>query len=574
MNTGESVTAGRDLILEFLVQDKKIREKDVDAVYEIQRREGCRIEHALVMSRLVTDVEIAQCYATKLHVSLAQIDMAVNPPARETIDLLPEKFLRDSLIMPLECKGAALHVAMVDPSDLETLHEIQLYSGLAAVAHVGQLLQLERALEHLFGARNVVSEISLEMPADEQSDEVGFDDGIVDLDRPIIDSPDTQIIRMVNHIVRQAIEERSSDIHIEPLAESVSIRFRIDGALQPRPAPPKKMYLPLLSRLKVISKMDIAEKRLPQDGAFSVLYGGKQIDMRVNAVPTIHGQKMVMRILNKDALPLDLEKLGFSLSQRERFHVAAKQPHGLIFVTGPTGSGKSTTLYATLKLLNQPTRNIVTVEDPVEYKMDGVNQVQTLSVIGLNFASTLRAFLRQDPDVIMVGEVRDQETAEICLRAALTGHLVLSTLHTNSALAAIDRLVDMGIEPFMVASTLRLVEAQRLIRRLCVKCKRPYDPDPETRRKYNIGPEATMFQAVGCETCGGVGYRGRVGVFEVITVTPRLRDMIQKRASLAELTAQAEAEGMPSLITNALAASRAGVTSLDEVVKTMMESED
>ena len=574
MNIGESIGSGRDLIVEFLTQDQKIREKDVESVYELQRKEGCRIEHALVLTRLVSDVDIAECYAAKLHVPVIQLDMEVNAPEREIIELLPEKFLRDALVVPLQRKGSALHVAMVDPSDLETLHDIQLYSGLTAVAHVTPLLQVERSLEHLFGARNVVSEISLEMPADEHGEDADIGEDVIDLDKPILDSPDTQIVRMVNHIVRQAIEERASDIHIEPLAETVSIRFRIDGSLQARPSPPKKMFLPLLSRLKVISRMDIAEKRLPQDGSFSVLSAGKQIDMRVNAVPTIHGQKMVLRILNKDALPLDLEKLGFSLRQRESFHVAAKQPHGLIFVTGPTGSGKSTTLYATLKLLNDPSRNIVTVEDPVEYKMDGVNQVQTLSTIGLNFASTLRAFLRQDPDVIMVGEVRDQETAEICLRAALTGHLVLSTLHTNSALAAIDRLVDMGIEPFMVASTLRLVEAQRLIRRLCTQCKRPYDPDAETRRKYKIGPEDTLFQAVGCDACNGVGYRGRVGVFEVITVTPRLRDMIQKRAALNELVAQAEAEGMASLMTNSLEKVRAGTTSLDEAVKAMMEGED
>jgi type IV pilus assembly protein PilB len=296
--------------------------------------------------------------------------------------------------------------------------------------------------------------------------------------------------------------------------------------------------------------------------------------MRVNAVPTVHGQKMVIRILNKDAQPLDLEKLGFNEKQRECFHQGANQPHGIVLVTGPTGSGKSTTLYATLKLLNDPSTNIVTVEDPVEYKMDGVNQVQTHAVIGLNFASALRAFLRQDPDVIMVGEVRDQETAEICMRAALTGHLVLSTLHTNSALSAIDRLVDMGIEPFMVASTMRLVEAQRLIRRLCTKCKKPYDPDPKTREKYKILPEHTVFQAVGCDACNGTGYRGRVGIFEVIMITPTLRDMIQKRAPLSEMQEQAEREGMASLMTNALEKVRAGITSLDEAITAIMEGQE
>jgi len=301
------------------------------------------------------------------------------------------------------------------------------------------------------------------------------------------------------------------------------------------------------------------------------LYKDNQIDMRVSTVPTVHGEKMVIRILNKDALPLDLEKLGFGPKQRERFYAAARSPHGLIFVTGPTGSGKSTTLYATLKILNSPDKNLVTVEDPVEYKMDGVNQVQTHSEIGMTFAATLRSFLRQDPDVIMVGEVRDQETAQICLRAALTGHLVLSTLHTNSALAAIDRLVDMGIEPFMVASTMRMVEAQRLIRRLCEKCKEPYVPNGEDAEKYGLDPGATIYRATGCEMCNGVGYKGRVGIFEVIQITPALRDLIQHKASLAELQEAAEKEGMSSLMTNALEKVQQGTTSLDEAVKSIAE---
>jgi len=574
MNLDTGLGSGRDLIVELLVRAEKLQEKDLEAIFEIQRKENCRLEKALMMSRLVTDQDIAEAYASQLHVPLVEIDTEISAPDRATIGLLPEKFLRDVLVLPLQERNGTLHVAIVDPSDLSALHDIQLYSGLTPVPHVAPLMQIERALQGLFGARNVVQEISLELPGEADGEEADVGEEVIDLDKPIIDSDDTQIIRMVNHIVRQAIEEKASDIHIEPLSETVSIRFRIDGALQAKPAPPKAMYLPLLSRLKVISKMDIAEKRLPQDGAFSVLHRGNQIDMRVSTVPVIYGQKMVMRILNKDALPLDLEKLGFDKGQREIFHKAAKSPHGLIFVTGPTGSGKSTTLYATLKLLNAPDKNLVTVEDPVEYKMDGVNQVQTHSAIGLTFANTLRSFLRQDPDVIMVGEVRDQETCEICLRAALTGHLVLSTLHTNSALAAVDRIVDMGIEPFMVASTMRMVEAQRLVRRLCVKCKQPDNPDAETREKYDIGPDATPFRAVGCDECNGLGYKGRVGLFEVIQITPTLRDMIQNKAPLNALQEVAEKEGMAGLMTNGLGKVRAGITSLDEIVKTILESED
>lgn len=573
MSLGTHAEVGGELIVDLLLQEKRVKQKELGAVYELQRKDSCRIEQALVLSRLVSDQDIAEIYAKHLHVPFASLDEATFVPDEEIINLLPNKFMRDDLVLPMYERKRALHVAVVDPSDLGMLHEIQLYSGLTPVAHVAPLGQLERALDRLFGARDVVNEISLEVPTDEEGLEVDLGEEIIDLDKPILEGEDTHIVRMVNHVIRMAIEEGASDIHIEPLSETVSIRFRVDGVLHARPAPPKSMFLPLLSRLKVVSKMDIAEKRLAQDGSFSVRTQSNQVDMRVSCVPTIHGQKMVIRILNKNALPLDLAKLGFDEGQRQLFHKTAKSPHGLIFVTGPTGSGKSTTLYATLKLLNSPTKNLVTVEDPVEYKMDGINQVQTHSAIGLNFASALRAFLRQDPDIIMVGEVRDQETAEICLRAALTGHLVLSTLHTNSALAAIDRLVDMGIEPFMVGSTLRLVEAQRLIRRLCPECKEPQEPDQETLERWKIGPDDTVFRAIGCEACSNTGYKGRIGIFEVIRITSTLRDMIDKRVSLVELQDQAELEGMPSLLTNALVKARQGVTSLEEVIKSVQEGE-
>ncbi len=564
---------GSELIVDLLIQDRRIRQRELAMVYETQRKDACRIEQALVTSRLVTDQDIAETYAKHLHVPLSSLDESAFTPDEQAIELLPNKLMRDALVVPMYERKRSLHVAVVDPSDLGVLHDIQLYSGLTPVAHVAPLRQVEHALDRLFGARDVVNEISLEVPSDENGLVADIGEEIVDLDKPIIEGEDTHIIRMVNHVIRQAIDEGASDIHIEPLAETVSIRFRIDGLLYARPAPPKSMFLPLLSRLKVISKMDIAEKRLAQDGAFSVLKQASQIDMRVNCVPTIYGQKMVVRILNKNALPLDLAKLGFDESQRKLFHQVAKSPHGLIFVTGPTGSGKSTTLYATLNLLNSPSKNLVTVEDPVEYKMSGINQVQTQPAIGLSFASALRAFLRQDPDVIMVGEVRDQETAEICLRAALTGHMVLSTLHTNTALAAVDRLVDMGIEPFMVGSTMRLVEAQRLIRRLCPECKEPYEPDQQTLERYRIGRSDTLFRPVGCPSCSNTGYKGRIGIFEVIQITPTLRDMIDKRAPLAALQQQAEREGMHSLMTNALAKVRLGITSLEEVIKSVQEGD-
>ncbi len=569
-----ALSSNRHLLLDLLIVEGKVDEKNLDPLYQLQAKEGVTIEQGLVSLRMVTDQEIAEAYARCLHVDLIELDEEDDLPPPETIELLPEKFIRDSRVIPLREEGGSLHVAVVDPSDLGVLHQIQLHSGLTPVIHVAPLVHVERVLNQIFGTRDLVSEIALEVPTEEDGLDADLEDEILDLDRPILDTQDTQVIRMVNHILRQAIEQGTSDIHIEPRADDMAVRYRIDGVLQSRPSPPKSMFLPLLSRLKVISKMDIAEKRLPQDGGCSVRFKGSQIDVRVSTVPTIYGQKMVLRILNKDALPLDLEALGFDAVQRASFAAAAKSPHGLIFVTGPTGSGKSTTLYATLSLLNEPGKNLVTVEDPVEYKLSGINQVQTQAHIGLTFASTLRSFLRQDPDVIMVGEVRDQETAEICLRAALTGHMVVSTLHTNSALGAVERLVDMGIEPFMLATTMRLVEAQRLVRRLCKECKEPELPDAETAEKYNLDPNKEIYRPRGCEACNNVGYKGRVGIFEVIQITPELAAGIQTRAPLPELYEAAVRGGMDTLLLNGLGKVREGLTSLEEIVKSTMEGEE
>jgi type IV pilus assembly protein PilB len=330
------------------------------------------------------------------------------------------------------------------------------------------------------------------------------------------------------------------------------------------------MYVPMISRLKVLAKMDIAERRIPQDGAIALTIDQKRVDLRVSTVPTVYGEKMVMRILAKGTIPLDMTKLGFSAKQAEDFQIAAASPHGLLLVTGPTGSGKSTTLYAALNLLNKPNVNVMTVEDPVEYKFEGLNQVHVRAHVGLTFASALRAFLRQDPDVIMVGEVRDQETAQICLRAALTGHMVLSTLHTNDALAAVNRLVDMGAERFLLASALRLVEAQRLVRRLCEKCKQPYRLDADTAAKWRLDAGQEYFRPKGCEHCRNTGYKGRVGLFEVIRVTPKIRDMIAESKGLHELRREAQRQDMMLLSDAGIQKVREGLTSLEEALSVSM----
>ncbi|KKL14384.1 hypothetical protein LCGC14_2516200, partial [marine sediment metagenome] len=342
--------------------------------------------------------------------------------------------------------------------------------------------------------------------------------------------------------------------------------MRIDGRLQEVSPPSKAMYIPTISRLKVLAKMDIAERRVPQDGAIALSLGDKRVDLRVNTVPTVYGEKMVLRILSKGAIPQDLTELGFDRTQADDFETAATSPHGLVLVTGPTGSGKSTTLYSVLNLLNKPDVNILTVEDPVEYKFEGLNQVHVRPQVGLTFASALRAFLRQDPDIIMVGEVRDQETAQICLRAALTGHLVLSTLHTNDALAAVNRLVDMGVERFLLASALRGLQAQRLVRKLCSNCKESYVLDAETAAKWGLDANRECFRAKGCPACRNTGYAGRVGLFEVIRVTPQLRDMIGAGAQPTELRGALRTQGVKLLADAGFDKVREGLTSLEEIL--------
>jgi type IV pilus assembly protein PilB len=382
------------------------------------------------------------------------------------------------------------------------------------------------------------------------------------------------VIQIVNEILDTALKRRASDIHIEPFEERCRVRIRVDGVLHELTPPPLALYLPVISRFKILAKMDIAEKRVPQDGAIGLRTDDKRVDLRVSTVPAVWGEKIVMRILDKGAIPVQLTGLGFDERQSKDLMESLDSPHGLMLVTGPTGSGKSTTLYACLNYRNHPDENICTVEDPVEYKFDGMNQIQVKPQVGLTFSSVLRAFLRQDPDVIMVGEVRDQETAQICLRAALTGHFVLSTIHTNDSLASVSRLQDMGIEAFLLAATMRVLEAQRLIRRICKGCKQPYSCDTETARSYGFEVGQELFRGKGCDVCGGTGYKGRVGVFEVVRITSTISELIQKRTPLPELREAARGEGMKMLADAAIDKVRDGTTTLEEAVTIAMKGHD
>jgi type IV pilus assembly protein PilB len=369
----------------------------------------------------------------------------------------------------------------------------------------------------------------------------------------------------VDLIIHQAIDEGASDIHIEPFKDTISLRYRIDGKLYEIPPPAKHLHMPIISRVKILAKLDIAEKRLPQDGAIMVKINERSIDIRVSTIPTIFGEKAVLRILDRSRIVLDLNQLGFEPKQLEPLRKCINSPFGLVLVTGPTGSGKSTTLYAILAEVKKPTLNIITVEDPVEYKIEGINQVQVKPEIGLNFASALRSFLRQDPDVMLVGEVRDLETAEICIRSALTGHLVLSTLHTNDAPSAINRLTDIGVEPFLLTPSLLCVLAQRLIRRLCPDCKEAYEPTPEQLGGIKLNAEL-IYRHRGCAKCNQIGYKGRMCVAELMVVNNELREMIGQRASFQKIREVAKKSGMQTLYESAMKKVEQGVTSLEEAL--------
>ena len=387
------------------------------------------------------------------------------------------------------------------------------------------------------------------------------------------------IVRVVNLIISQAINDKASDIHIEPEIRTVKVRYRVDGVLHDVMSPPKHIQAPMVSRIKIMSNMDIAERRIPQDGKIHLRHDGREFDLRVSTVPTIHGEKVVMRILDKGSVMLGLNKLGFSEVNQRMFEDVIDKPYGMILVTGPTGSGKSTTLYSCLNKLNTGTTNIMTIEDPVEYQLPGVNQVQVNPKANLTFASALRAFLRQDPDIIMVGEIRDQETAQIAVEAALTGHLVLSTLHTNDASGAVSRLVDMGVEPFLVASSVVGVLGQRLARTICPNCKEPYEPSPEAIKRFGLSmfsdADLNFYRGRGCDNCKMTGYRGRTGIHEILTMTDRVRSLILNRCSTAEIKQAAMEEGMRTMQDDGLQKVLSGVTSMEECLRVVyVESSD
>jgi type II secretion system protein E len=489
------------------------------------------------------------------------------PSAPPIVKNLSPKYLRQYVACPIALDGTTVTVATADPSNPLLLDDLRHMIGGPIALCVAPAPAILDAIERAYGASTALQKIVEGMGPSEGSE---TEEDINQLRDMAFEAP---VVRLVNLLIEEAVAAEASDIHVEPSEERLRVRYRLDGILYDRESPPRKLQAALTSRIKLMAEMNIAERRLPQDGRIRVTAGGRRVDIRVSTVPTIHGESLVMRLLDRSSVFLPFDRLGFSPAVAESYQALIRRPHGILLVTGPTGSGKTTTLYAALDKINSPDKKIITIEDPVEYQLAGVNQIPVRPKIGLTFAAGLRHIVRQDPDVIMVGEIRDLETAEISIQAALTGHLVLSTLHTNDAPSAIARLQDMGAEPYLVASVLNCVLAQRLVRRVCATCRAPYEP--EARDLLAIGvADATgveLFRGKGCEDCRGTGYRGRVGIYELFVITEEARGLILSKRPSGEIRRHAIERGMVTLRDDGWAKARAGITTVEEILRVTQE---
>jgi type IV pilus assembly protein PilB len=554
----------RDRIAQKLLESSLISQDQLALALESQQSGGGTLSYNLVKTGAISEMAFAEFMGQVYNVPAVDLDGTTIDG--NAVDLIPSDVATKFQVVPLKREGRTLTVAMANPDNIFAIDDIKFITGFDVRPVVATETAIKRCIDRLYDSADSLASIMGEMEEDFEIVEEE-DDADAAAAAAAVDAP---VVKLVNSLISDAVSRDASDIHVEPYEKQLRVRFRIDGMLHEMMSPPFKMKNAIISRLKIMAELDIAERRVPQDGRIKIRMHGKPIDLRVSTLPTIFGEKVVMRILDQSNLQIDLARLGFHPSSLARFLNAIESPYGMVLVTGPTGSGKSTTLYSALQKINKIHSNIMTAEDPVEYNINGINQVNVHEDIGLTFASALRAFLRQDPNVIMVGEVRDLDTASIAVKAALTGHLVLSTLHTNDAASSINRLVDMGIEPFLVSSSVLLIIAQRLVRRLCEKCKTPANIHPEVLRELGImeNPDSLrIFEPKGCPVCNDTGYKGRVGVYEVMEISPTLREMIVDRASNSEIKEMAAKEGMLTLRQDGVDKFKNGQTSLEEVLR-------
>ena len=558
-------------IADILIEDGLLLPSQLEEAQELQKKQGGRLLKLLTDNQFVTEqdmvISMGRCL-DKPPINLAKVRVP-----EPVMNLVPKDMAKSYKLVPIAVLGNKLFVAMADPMNVLALDDLRTRTKMDIVPMIATERSVNDALSGVHSAAGAIDEVMKKAAAEaaaEEAADVQIDSKQreeIDLDRLAASSEDGPVIRIVNLILVQALKDRASDIHIEPAEKSVRLRYRLDGNLIEASGPPKSLQLAIASRIKILAGLNIAERRIPQDGRFRIRVSGKEVDLRISFLPTVYGEKIVIRILDKGALTGSIDQIGLDETTLGTFKKAIDAPHGMILVTGPTGSGKTTTLYSVLSELNRPEYNIVTVEDPVEYQLPGINQVAVKADVGLDFSSALRSILRQDPDIVMIGEIRDNETADIAVKAALTGHQVLSTLHTNDAAGAITRLDDMGIEPFLIASSVLLTCAQRLVRRICPNCKEEFVPEHDIFSKLNMEiPEGDVFfQGAGCDRCKKRGYLGRAAILEVLPVSESIRRLIIKRASAAVLKNQALSEGMKTLRLAGIDKAHEGVTTLEEV---------
>ena len=554
----------RTLLGTLLVEEGTITQEQLDTALAEQRRIGHtrRIGEILVGMRYISEPNLLRALSQQLDCPI--VDLTHEPPDPAAVEIVPSEFALRHQLVPLHKNNGCLTVAMADPLDINAIDDMRLLTGLDIAPMLASPADIRRQGEQFYMSR-MIQDVQEAERAGEDEDNLD----VADLQKM---AKEELVIQMVNLIINQAIQDRASDIHVEPFEKELRVRYRVDGVLHEVNAPPKRFHPAVVSRIKILSDMNIAERRLPQDGRMRIRSSGRQIDLRISTVPTVYGESVVMRILDKQTAMLGLTELGMERSMFTRFRRLIQEPHGIILVTGPTGSGKTTTLYAALNEIYSTEKKIITIEDPVEYQLNGVNQIHVQPQIGLTFAGGLRHIVRQDPDIIMVGEIRDTETVEIAIHAALTGHLVFSTLHTNDAAGAVSRLLDMGAEPYLVASSLIGTVAQRLVRINCPRCRTSYEEKPEILREIGMDPEMVrqkpLMRGKGCPECRGVGFRGRSGIYELLTVDENIRRMIIERQPAAAVKQYAQKQqGMVSMLQDGRDKVMQGHSTIQEVLR-------
>jgi type IV pilus assembly protein PilB len=553
---------------DILVEFKVITETQLQDALKVQKETGVRLGQALIQLGIVTEQRMNEVLEFQLGIPQVALHKYRLDP--KVVKLISGELARRHKIVPVERRGNKIRLAMMDPLNLVAIDDVQLQTGMEVEPVIASEREIDQVISRYFGLTDSVKQ-AFGSQLHQMEKEAAAVAEIVDLAELANAVDEAPIVKAVNAFIQQSVKEKASDIHIEPSERQVRVRYRIDGILQEMMTLPKQTHAPLVSRIKIMADMDIAEKRVPQDGRIQVKMDTRNIDLRISTLPTIFGEKVVIRLLDKTSAVFSVSQLGMQPEVQDVFEKMLKQTYGVILITGPTGSGKTTTLYAGLNQLNSQEKNIITVEDPVEYVLPGVNQVQVSAKAGITFAAGLRSILRQDPDIIMVGEIRDSETAEIAVRAATTGHSVLSTLHTNDAAGTVTRLIDMGVEPFMVASSLVGIVAQRLVRTICLECKQSYQLPANDLMRFFIGVDetepVTLYKGTGCSLCNNTGYKGRVAIQEVMSISKEIRRLIIQKTSADLIKEQAIREGMLTLKEDGMKKALAGITTINEVIR-------